>query len=172
MAGEFLQVVDFGKRSNPPCGDCDDGGHCTMNCGPRASVKPNNEQSNIFALPKKMETPHDLFYLVSAKHTREDMQYIMFWGHERSGYYFSLAQAGLYTRAEIEAHEDYYHNECDTFPIPIVTATEMMIKAEAGFFIEGSAGPVIQNNKENWRRLRAGQKEKLPTIKPIKPKKG
>ncbi len=25
---------DFGKRRDPPCGDCDSDGHCTMNCGP------------------------------------------------------------------------------------------------------------------------------------------
>lgn len=24
----------FGKRSTPPCGDCDEEGYCTMNCGP------------------------------------------------------------------------------------------------------------------------------------------
>lgn len=29
---------DFGIRSVPPCGDCDERGHCTMNCGPRVVV--------------------------------------------------------------------------------------------------------------------------------------
>lgn len=26
---------DFGIRSVPPCGDCYEDGHCSMNCGPR-----------------------------------------------------------------------------------------------------------------------------------------
>ena len=26
--------MDFGIRSNPPCGDCWPDGHCSMNCGP------------------------------------------------------------------------------------------------------------------------------------------
>lgn len=28
----------FGARSVPPCGDCYDDGHCSMNCGPAAPV--------------------------------------------------------------------------------------------------------------------------------------
>lgn len=27
-------LPDFGIRSVPPCGDCYDDGHCSMNCGP------------------------------------------------------------------------------------------------------------------------------------------
>lgn len=29
-----LFLYDFGIRSVPPCGDCDEDGHCTMNCSP------------------------------------------------------------------------------------------------------------------------------------------
>ena len=32
-------VMDFGVRSVPPCMDCDERGHCTMNCGPAILVK-------------------------------------------------------------------------------------------------------------------------------------
>lgn len=28
-------LPDFGIRSLPPCGDCYDDGHCSMNCGPK-----------------------------------------------------------------------------------------------------------------------------------------
>ena len=28
-------LLTFGKRSTPPCGDCDSDGECTMNCGPK-----------------------------------------------------------------------------------------------------------------------------------------
>lgn len=139
MAGEFLEVAGFGKRSEP-CDDCANG-YCTMNCGPRVDLKViEGDMKPKVVIPFKMVemtingTPEeyglDCFYLVSAKHTMDDMQYIMFWGPERSGYFFSLSQAGLYTRKEIEAHEDYYHNECDTFPIPVSLAAEMMIMAE------------------------------------------
>lgn len=33
MSGEFLPVMDFGIRSVPPCEDCWEDGHCSMNCG-------------------------------------------------------------------------------------------------------------------------------------------
>ena len=34
-----LSPIDFGIRSVPPCSDCDECGHCTMNCGPSRSVE-------------------------------------------------------------------------------------------------------------------------------------
>lgn len=27
-------IIDFGKRRKVPCSDCNEKGHCTMNCGP------------------------------------------------------------------------------------------------------------------------------------------
>lgn len=27
-------IIDFGKRREEPCFDCDERGHCTMNCSP------------------------------------------------------------------------------------------------------------------------------------------
>lgn len=41
----MLSEYDFGVRSIPPCSDCDENGHCRMNCGP--SVKPVNENAPI-----------------------------------------------------------------------------------------------------------------------------
>lgn len=32
----------FGKRSNPPCSDCDHEGYCTMNCGPAKNPTLSN----------------------------------------------------------------------------------------------------------------------------------
>jgi len=29
-----MMEYDFGIRSVPPCDDCDENGHCTMNCSP------------------------------------------------------------------------------------------------------------------------------------------
>lgn len=31
-------MPDFGVRSVPPCGDCYDDGHCSMNCGPKVNA--------------------------------------------------------------------------------------------------------------------------------------
>lgn len=33
-----MTVLDFGRRAEPPCGDCDVRGRCTMNCGPRLTA--------------------------------------------------------------------------------------------------------------------------------------
>lgn len=32
-------MPEFGVRSVPPCGDCYDDGHCSMNCGPRSDFE-------------------------------------------------------------------------------------------------------------------------------------
>jgi hypothetical protein len=31
----MIVYYDFGKRRETPCFDCDQDGHCTMNCGPQ-----------------------------------------------------------------------------------------------------------------------------------------
>ena len=30
-------IIDFGKRCKEPCHDCDERGHCTMNCSPSST---------------------------------------------------------------------------------------------------------------------------------------
>ena len=33
---------DFRRRADPPCGDCDHEGYCTMNCGPASPPNLSN----------------------------------------------------------------------------------------------------------------------------------
>lgn len=40
----------FGKRSDPPCGDCNSDGECTMNCGPAYRELTSREFRNVFAI--------------------------------------------------------------------------------------------------------------------------
>ena len=40
----------FGIRSIPPCGDCDNDGECTMNCGPAYRDLSAREFRNVFAI--------------------------------------------------------------------------------------------------------------------------
>lgn len=44
MSGEFLPVMDFGIRSVPPCEDCWEDGHCSMNCGPAVKTDYSNKK--------------------------------------------------------------------------------------------------------------------------------
>ncbi len=35
-----MNLPDFGIRAVPPCGDCHEDGHCSMNCSPRIESLP------------------------------------------------------------------------------------------------------------------------------------
>jgi hypothetical protein len=41
--------MDFGIRSNPPCGDCWENGHCSMNCGPAVPPAGHPKQREAIA---------------------------------------------------------------------------------------------------------------------------
>jgi hypothetical protein len=47
----MFETMRFGKRSDPPCGDCDEEGYCTMNCGP--AIKPSVPLSEQIAAVKR-----------------------------------------------------------------------------------------------------------------------
>jgi hypothetical protein len=42
-----LCINDFGLRRNTPCGDCDDRGHCTMNCSPGEKISVDRQLGDI-----------------------------------------------------------------------------------------------------------------------------
>lgn len=94
------------------------------------------------------------YYLVSVKHTRKEDLYITFWRPDNAGYCYPLSWAGQYDEETIRAKPDYYNNLDDTFPVPVHVAEELAISPEPRT-VAGDAGPVVQNNRQNMRRLRA-----------------
>lgn len=90
------------------------------------------------------------YYIVSIKHTHKADQYISLWRPDNAGYCYSLEWAGKYDEALIREKPDYYNNLEDSFPVPIAVAQSIAIPPEHG----NITGPVIQNNRENWRRLK------------------
>lgn len=93
------------------------------------------------------------YYLVSVKHTRKNDPYITFWGPDDADYKWPLAWAGKYTEKQIRANPFYYNNRDSTFPVPVEIVKEMAIPKPAPKMVDGDTGPVVQNNKENMRRL-------------------
>lgn len=45
--GYLGPIMDFGIRSVPPCEDCWENGHCSMNCGPSKPIIQNSEEENM-----------------------------------------------------------------------------------------------------------------------------
>lgn len=45
-----MYAYDFGKRRKEPCGDCDERGHCTMNCSPPAPSPAANENPTAISV--------------------------------------------------------------------------------------------------------------------------
>lgn len=93
------------------------------------------------------------YYIVSVKHTRKTDPYITFWRPDNAGYCYALSWAGQYDEATVKAKPDYYNNLEDSFPVPVAIVAPLAISPEQGI-IDGNAGPVVQNNRENMRRLR------------------
>lgn len=94
------------------------------------------------------------YFIVSAKHTKKTDKYVTFWRPDNAGYCWPLSWAGRYTSAVIEGSPDYYNNVCDSFCVPCEEVMKIAISPEPNT-VDGDAAPVVQNNKDNWARLRA-----------------
>lgn len=51
-------LLTFGKRSTPPCGDCDRDGECTMNCGPRKAEAEVKRLRDVLAGIRDYDDPN------------------------------------------------------------------------------------------------------------------
>lgn len=52
--GYLGPIMDFGIRSVPPCEDCWENGHCSMNCGPTVKIEKGGENANKTGKQKKV----------------------------------------------------------------------------------------------------------------------
>ena len=97
-----------------------------------------------------MSTPD--CYIVSIKHTRRDQPYITFWRPEAKGYAWPLSWAARYSEAEVLAERNYYHRGDDTLAVPCMLVDALAVPPAHGM-IDNNAGPVVLNNRTNWKCL-------------------
>jgi hypothetical protein len=91
------------------------------------------------------------FYVISAKHTNREHQYITLWRPEDKGYAWPLSWAGRYTEQQIVDALDYYH--CgENVAIPCRVLDAMAVPVTPGT-VDNDAGPVVLNNKVNWLKI-------------------
>lgn len=90
------------------------------------------------------------FYIVSLKHTHRDNEYISVWRPNNCGYAWPLSWAGKYSEQEIDANLAYYHNGQSTLAVPCALLDSLAIAPAKGM-IDSDAGPVVLNNRTNWR---------------------
>lgn len=55
----MLGINDFGRRRNIPCGDCDERGHCTMNCSGGEVISVDLQLRDIEAERKRLQEAFD-----------------------------------------------------------------------------------------------------------------
>jgi hypothetical protein len=89
-------------------------------------------------------------YIVSVKHTQREHAYITVWRPDNKGYAWPLSWAGKYSSEAVEAKRDYYHNGCDTLAVPCVLIDNLAVPPAKGS-IDNDAGPVVLNNRVNWK---------------------
>lgn len=96
----------------------------------------------------------DLEYvIVSVGKTGKKDPYITFWRPDNKGYAWPLAWAGSYSHEQVIADPDYYDNGTDTIAVLRSSLGDFAIPKPISGMIDGDVGSVIQNNKDNWRRL-------------------
>lgn len=99
-------------------------------------------------------SPDDLFYVVSVNHTQRRHRYITFWRSDDRGYAYPLSWSGKYARENIEASLGYYNSGCSTVAVRCEVVDQLATDPVPGE-IDNDAGPVVLNNKENWKVLLA-----------------
>lgn len=95
------------------------------------------------------------FYIASPKHTLKPRQhgYITFFRPANAGYAWPLSWAGKYEEAEVRDPKQYLSDGEDTLAIPYGIVDAIAVQPKKGD-IDGDAGPVVLNTKENWAYLR------------------
>lgn len=92
------------------------------------------------------------FYIVSVKHTRRDSLYITVWRPNDCGYAWPLSWAGKYSEGAVTEYLDYYHNGHSSIAVPSEVVDALAVPVIPGT-VDNDAGPVVMNNRENWRRI-------------------
>lgn len=90
------------------------------------------------------------FYIVSLKHTRREHAYITVWRKDNCGYAWPLSWAGKYSAQQVDENPEYYHNGRSTLAVPCDLLDNLAVPPEKGM-VDNDAGPVILNNRTNWR---------------------
>lgn len=93
-----------------------------------------------------------LYYIASLKHTRRENDYITFWRPDNAGYAWPLSWAGKYTAEQVLAEQDYYNNGTCKIAVPCDLVDALGIPTAPGM-VDNDAGPVVLNNRTNWRCL-------------------
>lgn len=91
------------------------------------------------------------FYIVSIKHSQRHDPYITFWRPDNAGYAWPLSWAGKYDLDTVMRDLSYY-NSGEDIAVPCGMADSLAV-APAPRTVDGDAGPVVLNTKENWKEL-------------------
>lgn len=94
------------------------------------------------------------FLIVSIKHTTRRDPYIAFWRPDNCGYAWPLSWAGRYPEKLVRADLRYYNGGDNDIAVP-EEVVEALATPVAPGVIEGNAGPVVANTRENWQQLLA-----------------
>lgn len=103
------------------------------------------------------------YYIVNLSHHRKDQKYITFWRPNDRGYAWPLSWAGRYSEQMVFAHLSYY-NSGDSIPVLCDLIDPLAVDPKPGW-IDGDAGPVVENTKANWDVIYAnliGEPKYLP----------
>ena len=104
------------------------------------------------------------YIVISVRHTNRGHKYITLWAPDDCGYTPVVPRAGLYDRANIQAHMNYYH--CGgNIAVPADAVRALGIEPPEGWF--DYAGPAVPNTRASWDALVAAME--WPTKYKVKP---
>jgi hypothetical protein len=93
-------------------------------------------------------------FVISVHHTLRENRYITIWRPDDRGYAYPLSWAGRYTRERIMSHLGYYNDGYSNITVPCEVLERLAVDPRKGD-IDGDAGPVIENTRENWKTILA-----------------
>lgn len=99
-----MNLPDFGIRSVPPCGDCYDDGHCSMNCG-AASPAIKDGEYHIVRDSRQTSYPFDVMRRLNGRDHR-----INSFKTEIHARYFAAAQ-NIAAQAPVESIDAFDQRE-------------------------------------------------------------
>lgn len=96
-----------------------------------------------------------LYYIVAINKTMPGDPYVCFWRPDNGGYSCPLSWSGKYTAEKVQTYPGYYHNGEGTLAVrcEVVDALGVAPKPHT---IDGDAGPVVNNTRENWDAILGG----------------